>query len=64
MARQKKPHDPFRWFASSPDVIRLVEMMYVLASEAIRANGQSIALLQHAGRALQKLRLQLVIWFR
>src|ERR1019366_1497105 len=29
MPRQKKPHDPFRWFDSSPEVIRLVVMMYV-----------------------------------
>ena len=29
MARQKKHHDPFRWFDSSPEVIRLVVMMYV-----------------------------------
>ena len=30
MARQKKsPDDPFRWFDSSPEVIRLVVMMYV-----------------------------------
>ena len=29
MARHKKPHDPFRWFDSSPEVIRLVVMMYV-----------------------------------
>ena len=29
MARQKKTHDPFRWFGSSPEVIRLVVMMYV-----------------------------------
>ena len=29
MARKKKPHDPFRWFNSSPEVIRLVVMMYV-----------------------------------
>ena len=29
MARQKKTHDPFRWFDSSPQVIRLVVMMYV-----------------------------------
>ena len=29
MARQKKAHDPFRWFDSSPEVIRLVVMMYV-----------------------------------
>jgi hypothetical protein len=29
MARQKKTHDPFRWFDSSPEVIRLVVMMYV-----------------------------------
>ena len=29
MARPKKTHDPFRWFDSSPEVIRLVVMMYV-----------------------------------
>ena len=29
MARQKRTHDPFRWFDSSPAVIRLVVMMYV-----------------------------------
>ena len=29
MARQKKHHDPFRWFDSSSEVIRLVVMMYV-----------------------------------
>jgi putative transposase len=29
MAPQKKTHDPFRWFDSSPEVIRLVVMMYV-----------------------------------
>jgi putative transposase len=29
MARQRKIHDPFRWFDSSPEVIRLVVMMYV-----------------------------------
>ena len=29
MPRQKKPHDPFRWFDSSPEVIRLVVMWYV-----------------------------------
>ena len=29
MARKKKRHDPFRWFDSSPEVIRLVVMMYV-----------------------------------
>ena len=29
MSRKKKPHDPFRWFDSSPEVIRLVMMMYV-----------------------------------
>ena len=29
MARPKLPPDPFRWFDSSPDVIRLVVMMYV-----------------------------------
>ena len=29
MPRKKKPHDPFRWFDSSPEVIRLVVQMYV-----------------------------------
>lgn len=29
MARLKKTHDPFRWFDSSPEVIRLVVMMDV-----------------------------------
>ena len=29
MARLKKTHDPFRYFDSSPEVIRLVVMMYV-----------------------------------
>ena len=29
MARPSKTHDPFRWFDSSPEVIRLVVMMYV-----------------------------------
>jgi len=29
MARQKKTPDPFRWFDSSPEVTRLVVMMYV-----------------------------------
>ena len=29
MARPKKTHDPFRWFDSSPEVIRTVVMMYV-----------------------------------
>jgi putative transposase len=29
MARPKTTHDPFRWFDSSPEVIRLVVMMYV-----------------------------------
>ena len=29
MTRPKKTHDPFRWFDSSPEVIRLVVMMYV-----------------------------------
>ena len=33
MARQEKTHDPFRWFDSSPEVIRLVVMMrYYVAS--------------------------------
>ena len=29
MARQKKTYDPFRCFDSSPEVIRLVVMIYV-----------------------------------
>jgi putative transposase len=29
MAKSKTPNDPFRWFDSSPEVIRLVVMMYV-----------------------------------
>ena len=29
MARQKKIHDPFRWFDSSPEVIQMVVMLYV-----------------------------------
>src|ERR1022692_2359519 len=29
MAKSKTPQDPFRWFDSSPEVIRLVVMMYV-----------------------------------
>ena len=29
MPRRRKPDDPFRWFDSSPEVIRLVVMMYV-----------------------------------
>ena len=29
MARPKKAHDPFRWLDSSPEMIRLVVMMYV-----------------------------------
>ncbi len=29
MAKLKPPPDPFRWFDSSPEVIRLVVLMYV-----------------------------------
>ena len=29
MPRRRKPHDRFRWFDSSPEVIRLLVMMYV-----------------------------------
>ena len=29
MPRRRKPDDPYRWFDSSPEVIRLVVMMYV-----------------------------------
>ena len=34
--RQKKTHDPFRWFDSSPEVISLVVMMYVKYSLSLR----------------------------
>lgn len=30
MPRPKKPHSPFRYFISLPEVIRLVVMMYSL----------------------------------
>ena len=36
MARQKKTHDPFRWFDSSPEVIRLMVMMYVRCPLSLR----------------------------
>ena len=29
MPRRRKPDDPFRWFDSSPEVIRLTVIMYV-----------------------------------
>ena len=29
MSRAKKPHSPFRYFNSAPEIIRLVVMMYV-----------------------------------
>lgn len=29
MPRRRKPDDPFRWFDASPEVIRLMVMMYV-----------------------------------
>jgi len=29
MSKSKPPPDPFRWFDSSPEVIRLIVMMYV-----------------------------------
>ena len=29
MARKKKPRDPFRWFDSSPEVVRQVVMWYI-----------------------------------
>ena len=37
MARQKKTHDPFRWFDSSPEVIRLAVMMYVRYPLSLRS---------------------------
>src|ERR1700709_1113554 len=36
MARSKKPHYPFRWFDSSPEVIRLVVLMYVRFTLSLR----------------------------
>ena len=36
MARKKKPHDLFRWFDSSPDVIQLVVLMYVRCPLSLR----------------------------
>ena len=36
MPRQKKPHDPFRWFDSSPEVIRLVVLTYVRYPLSVR----------------------------
>ncbi len=36
MAREKKLHDPFRWFDSSPEVIRVAVMMYVLYPLSLR----------------------------
>ena len=36
MARPKKPHDPFRWFDSSPEVLWLVVMMYVRSPLSVR----------------------------
>jgi len=41
MARQKKTHDPFRWFDSSPEVIRLVVMMYVRYCTSSELLGQA-----------------------
>jgi len=29
MPRAKKPHSPFRYFNSSPEIIRMVAMMYI-----------------------------------
>jgi len=34
--RKKKPQDPFRWFDSSPEVIRLVVMVYVRCPLSLR----------------------------
>lgn len=36
MARPKMTHDPFHWFDSSPEVIRLVVMMYVRKPLSLR----------------------------
>lgn len=37
-ARGRKPDDPFRWFDSSPEVSRLVVMMYVATSSLVCQN--------------------------
>ncbi|WP_200943068.1 hypothetical protein [Altererythrobacter sp. Root672] len=36
MPRSRKPANPFRYFNSSPEVIRLVGMMYVQFSWSLR----------------------------
>jgi len=36
MPRPKKPHSPLRYFNSSPEVIRLVVMMYVRLPLSLR----------------------------
>ncbi|HKR90198.1 MAG TPA: hypothetical protein VJS38_18675 [Phenylobacterium sp.] len=39
-----KSDDPFRWFDSSPEVIRLVVMMYVAATRGyLEAHGKPVA---------------------
>jgi hypothetical protein len=40
--RQKPPPDPFRWFDSSPEVIRLVVMMYVNTPVAAQRRGPAV----------------------
>ena len=40
MPRPKKPHSPFRYFNSSPEVIRLVVMMYVRFPLSLRLGGE------------------------
>jgi putative transposase len=43
MGRPKKPINPFRWFDSSPEVIRLVVMIYVKFPLSLRNVEDSLA---------------------
>jgi putative transposase len=44
MPRPRKPVSPFRYFNSSPEVIRLVVMMYVRFPLSLRNRGLTAAL--------------------
>lgn len=43
MARPKRSHDLFRWFDSSPEVIRLVVMMSALTAGRFTGSGLLVA---------------------
>ena len=47
MPRRRKPDNPFRWFDSSPEVIRLVVMMYVKYPLSLQKRGGSSARARH-----------------